>query len=318
MKIIRSVRAMQHFAESVRLRGGRIAFVPTMGFFHEGHLNLMRMGRKRGDCLVVSIYVNPTQFAPNEDLETYPRDFERDRILAEAVGVDVIFYPDNCEMYPEDYQTFVDVKEVTGNLCGMSRPLFFRGVTTVCTKLFHIVKPHVTIFGKKDFQQYVTIRHLVRDLNMDIDVVGMNTTRESDGLAMSSRNNYLNPEERRSALSLSRALLLAADLYSLGERNAEKILEKVREEIEVYPYTAIDYARICNTSTMKDTPHIEGECVLALAVRVGKTRLIDNLVFGDAFAFDEYRSTIGHEDAEEFFDPSDIPSSYGTGCRPAG
>jgi len=308
---------MQNFAESVRLRGGRIAFVPTMGFFHEGHLNLMRMGRKSGDCLVVSIFVNPTQFAPNEDLETYPRDFERDRILAEAVGVDVIFYPDNSEMYPEGYQTFVDVKEVTRNLCGMSRPLFFRGVTTVCTKLFHIVKPHVTIFGKKDFQQYVTIRHLVRDLNMDIDVVGMNTTRESDGLAMSSRNNYLNPDERKSALSLSRALVLAANLYSRGERNAERILEKVREEIGSYPYTEIDYARICDTSTMKDAPHIEGECVLALAVRVGKTRLIDNLVFGDSFAFDECRSTVEQEDAEEVFDQSEISSSHGNVCRPA-
>jgi len=318
MKIIRSVKAMQNFAESVRLRGGRIAFVPTMGYFHEGHLNLMRMGRKRGECLVVSIFVNPTQFAPNEDLETYPRDFERDRILAEAVGVDVIFYPDDREMYPAGYQTFVDVEGVTENLCGISRPLFFRGVTTVCTKLFHIVKPHVTIFGKKDFQQYVTIQHLVRDLNMEIDVVGMKTTREPDGLAMSSRNNYLNPDERKSALSLSRALVLAAHLYDKGERDAERILEKVRARIEGYPYTEIDYARICDASTMKDASRIEGECVLALAVRVGRTRLIDNLVFGEALTIDEYRTKVEQEDAEEDFDQSEISSSHGNVCRPVG
>ena len=215
--------------EAERCRGRRIAFVPTMGYFHEGHLNLMRIGRKRGDCLVVSIYVNPTQFAPTEDFEAYPRDFERDRQLAEEVGVDVIFYPDNQEMYPEGYQTYVEVEGVTNNLCGISRPRFFRGVTTVCTKLFHIVKPHVTIFGKKDFQQYVTIKRMVRDLNMDIEVIGMETTREPDGLAMSSRNVYLKPDERESALSLSRSLGLAEELYDEGERDAGVILAEVRE-----------------------------------------------------------------------------------------
>ncbi len=282
MKIIRSTKEMQDFSEAERCRGRRIAFVPTMGYFHGGHLNLMRIGRNRGDCLIISIYVNPTQFAPTEDLEAYPRDFERDRMLAEEVGVDVIFHPDNREMYPEDYQTFVEVEGVTSNLCGISRPHFFRGVTTVCTKLFHIVKPHITIFGKKDFQQYVTIKRMVRDLNMDIEVVGMDTTRESDGLAMSSRNVYLNPEERRSALSLSRALVLAGELYSKGERDAALILEKVRELIAAYSLTEIDYAKICKTATMADAARIDGECVLALAVRVGKTRLIDNRVFGES------------------------------------
>jgi pantoate--beta-alanine ligase len=282
MRIIQSAGEMQGFSEAERCRGRRIAFVPTMGYFHEGHLNLMRIGRNRGDCLVVSIYVNPTQFAPTEDLEAYPRDFERDRILAEEVGVDVIFYPDNREMYPEGYQTFVTVEGVTNNLCGISRPLFFRGVTTVCTKLFHIVKPHVTIFGKKDFQQYVTIKRMVCDLNMGIEVVGMDTTREPEGLAMSSRNVYLTPEERRSALSLSRALVLAGELFDKGERDAAAILGKVLVLINSYPFTEIDYARICETSTMNDTARIEGECVLALAVRVGKTRLIDNRVFGES------------------------------------
>jgi len=278
---------MQGFAEAERCRGRRITLVPTMGYFHEGHLNLMRIGRKRGDCLVVSIYVNPAQFAPTEDLDAYPRDFERDRTLAEEVGADVIFFPDNREMYPEGYQTHVEVEGVTSNLCGISRPLFFRGVTTVCTKLFHIVKPHATIFGKKDFQQYVTIRRMVRDLNMDIEVVGMETTREPDGLAMSSRNVYLNPEERKSALSLSRSLDLAGELYDNGERDASSILGKVRAWIAGYPHTEIDYAQICDVKTMKDVARIEGECVLALAVRVGKTRLIDNRVFGETLETSE-------------------------------
>lgn len=261
------------------MRGHRISLVPTMGYFHEGHLNLMRLGRKRGDCLVVSIYVNPTQFAPTEDFEAYPRDFERDRTLAENVGVDVIFNPDNQQMYPEGYQTYVEVQGVTQNLCGLSRPHFFRGVATVCTKLFQSVKPHAAIFGKKDFQQYVTIRQMVRDLNMDIDIVGMEITRESDGLAMSSRNVYLNPEERKSALSLSRSLALAGDLYSQGERDSSLILEKVVGLISKNPHTRLDYAKICDTTTIRDLDKIEGEAVLALAVWVGKTRLIDNLVF---------------------------------------
>ena len=272
---------MQTVAEDERRRGRRIAFVPTMGYFHEGHLNLMRLGRKEADCLAVSIYVNPTQFAPTEDFEAYPRDFERDRRLAEAVGVDWIFYPDNREMYPEGYQTYVAVEGVTKNLCGASRPRFFRGVTTVCTKLFHIVKPHLTVFGRKDFQQYVTIRRMVRDLNMDIEVIGMQTTREPDGLAMSSRNVYLKPQERESALSLSRSLRLAKERYEKGERDAGVILTEVRNFIASHPHTEIDYARICDTETMTDIPRIEGEAVLALAVRVGKTRLIDNHVFGE-------------------------------------
>ncbi len=281
MQIVQTAKEMQAVAEDERRRGRRIAFVPTMGYFHEGHLNLMRLGRKEADCLAVSIYVNPTQFAPTEDFEAYPRDFERDQRLAEGVGVDWLFYPDNREMYPEGYQTYVEVEGVTKNLCGASRPRFFRGVTTVCTKLFHIVKPHLTVFGRKDFQQYVTIKRMVRDLNMDIEVIGMQTTREPDGLAMSSRNVYLKPQERESALSLSRSLRLAKERYEKGERDAGVILTEVRNFIASHPHTEIDYARICDTETMTDIPRIEGEAVLALAVRVGKTRLIDNHVFGE-------------------------------------
>jgi len=252
-----------------------------MGYFHEGHLNLMRLGRTRGDCLVVSIYVNPTQFAPTEDFEAYPRDFERDSRLAEDVGVDILFCPDTDEMYPSGYQTYVEVEGITGNLCGISRPRFFRGVTTVCTKLFHIVKPHITVFGRKDFQQYVTIKKMIRDLNMDIEIIGMPTTRENDGLAMSSRNVYLKPEEKESALSLSRSLCLARDLYHKGERDAGEILKQVRGLITSYPFVRIDYAQICDTATMTDVSEIDGESVLALAVWIGKTRLIDNHVFGE-------------------------------------
>jgi pantoate--beta-alanine ligase len=276
---------MQAVAESERCRGRRIALVPTMGYFHEGHLNLMRMGRKQGDCLAVSIYVNPIQFAPTEDFEAYPRDFERDQSLAEEVGVDWIFSPDNREMYPEAYQTTVDVEGVTRTLCGISRPHFFQGVTTVCMKLFHIVKPHVTLFGRKDFQQYVAIKKMVQDLNMDIEVIGMQTTRESDGLAMSSRNIYLKRDEREAALSLVRSLLMAKELYEKGERDTNHILTKVREFIAGHPHAKIDYAQICATATMNTISRIDQEAVLALAVWVGKTRLIDNHVFGENLAF---------------------------------
>ena len=281
MKIVESAREMQSFSESLRKEGKIVTFVPTMGYFHEGHLDLMREGRRRGDCLVVSIYVNPTQFGPSEDFEQYPRNFERDRSMAEGVGVDVIFSPPNREMYPPHYQTYVTVDGVTDNLCGLSRPGHFRGVATVCAKLFNLVKPHMAVFGKKDFQQLVTIRRMVQDLNMDLEVVGMPTTREPDGLAMSSRNIYLSPEERVSALSLSRSLKLAKALYDRGERDAEKIAGEARRHIESHAHTKIDYVQICDTTTMRDVARLDGESVLAMAVRVGKTRLIDNYVFGE-------------------------------------
>lgn len=281
MKIIESFSEMQQFSESLRKKGEIISFVPTMGYFHDGHLNLMKEGKKRSDCVVVSIYVNPTQFGPGEDFEKYPRDFERDSDLAEGVGVDVIFTPTNKVMYPDSYQTYVDVEETTKNLCGLSRPGHFRGVTTICLKLFNIVKPHVTIFGKKDYQQFVTIKRMVQDLNLDLEVVGLDTTREADGLAMSSRNVYLSVQERESALSLSRSLMVARDLYEQGIRDAGVIIDKVIGNIEGYPGTAIDYVKICETKNMRDIKCIDTEAVLALAVKVGKTRLIDNYVFGE-------------------------------------
>lgn len=281
MKVIDSVKEMQGYSESMRNSGKIISFVPTMGYLHQGHLSLMEDGRSRGDCLVTSIYVNPTQFGPNEDLAKYPRDFERDHAMCEKVGVDVIFYPSNEEMYPEYYQTYVTVEEVTNNLCGLSRPGHFRGVATVCCKLFNMVKPHVSIFGKKDFQQLVTIKRMVKDLNMDLEIVGLPTFREPDGLAMSSRNIYLKPEERESALTLSRSLLHAKSMYDKGERDAAKIIGEVKKIIEAKPHTRIDYVQICDTNTMKDVDYMKGESVIALAVRVGVARLIDNYVFGE-------------------------------------
>ncbi len=281
MKIISSIREMQVFSESARNSGQKISFVPTMGYFHDGHLSLMREGRQRADCLAISIYVNPTQFGPSEDFEKYPRDFERDKGLARDAGVDVIFYPEDKEMYPEHYQTYVNVDNVTQNLCGMSRPGHFRGVTTVCAKLFNIVKPHSAIFGKKDFQQLVAIKRMVLDLNMDLDIIGMPIVREPDGLAMSSRNVYLKTDEREGALSLSRSLNIAKEMYDRGERDVAAILAQVRKYIERHPHTNIDYAKICDTTTLKDIGHIEGESVLALAVKINKTRLLDNYVFGN-------------------------------------
>ena len=272
---------MQSFSTSLRMDGKKIAFVPTMGYFHEGHLSLMKEAKKMADCLIVSIYVNPTQFGPKEDFSKYPRDSDRDLKMAESVNVDVIFYPPDKEMYPANYQTYVDVEKVTQNLCGMSRPGHFRGVDTVCNKLFNIVKPDFAVFGKKDFQQFVTIKRMVDDLNIDIQIVGSPTVRESDGLAMSSRNKYLNKDERKSALTLFKALKLAQKLYSNGEKKSSVIITEVEKLIKRASFTVIDYIKICDTRTLKDADKIKNQSVIALAVKVGNTRLIDNHVFGE-------------------------------------
>lgn len=281
MRVIESIKEMQSHCESLRLSGKRISFVPTMGYFHEGHLSLMREARRTADHVVVSIYVNPTQFGPKEDFSKYPRDFDRDAAMAKSVGVDVIFFPSNQDMYPGGYQTYVDVEQVTKNLCGMSRPGHFRGVTTICCKLFNIVKPHSAIFGKKDFQQLAAIKRMVADLNLDLEIVGLPTYRELDGLAMSSRNVYLSKEERSSALALVGALKLAQKLYAEGERNAVKIIKQAEKVIKNEPFTNIDYIKICDTATLEDVNEIKNEVVMALAVKVGKTRLIDNSVLGE-------------------------------------
>ena len=278
MRIIEKVGEMQQQADSWRREGKRIAFVPTMGYLHAGHLALMDAAHRHGDLVVISIFVNPTQFGPGEDYQGYPRDLERDLRLADGVKVDAAFLPSVEEMYPVGFQTFVETTNVTRNLCGRNRPNHFRGVTTVVMMLFQIVKPHVAIFGEKDFQQLVTIRRMVQDLHVAVDVVGHPIVREADGLAMSSRNVYLNEEQRQSALRLSQSLELAQSLTHGGERHAGTIIATVCSHIEGAPETQIDYVQVCHPETLEDVATIEGPALLAMAVRVGKARLIDNCV----------------------------------------
>lgn len=276
MIVIESIREMQEWSERERCAGKRIAFVPTMGFLHEGHLELVRDGRKRGDRLVVSIFVNPAQFGPKEDFSAYPRDFERDHRLLGMERVDVLFHPIGAAMYPEGHQTYVEVERLSPLLCGAFRPGHFRGVATVLVKLFHIVRPHLVILGAKDYQQLQIARRMVKDLNFDIEVIGYPTVREKDGLAMSSRNAYLNEEERKAALSLYRSLKNAESLVRGGEMRSRRLIDAVRAEIEKEPLARLEYARVCHPESLDDVEEIEGEAVLALAVRVGKARLIDN------------------------------------------
>ena len=279
MEVIKTIKAMKEFSSQARREGKTIVFVPTMGFFHEGHLSLMREGRRRGDLLVASLFVNPTQFAPHEDLKNYPRNFERDCKMAEEVGTDILFAPEVEEMYPPNHQTHVRVEKVTQNLCGRTRPTHFQGVATVVLMLFEIVMPHVTIFGEKDYQQLVTIRQMVRDLHLSVEVVGMPTVREADGLAMSSRNTYLLPEERKAARSLPRSLQRAEELLRNGEQRASRILDEMKGILQAEPLVKQDYVQICDAHTLRDVDRIEGDVVVALAAYLGKTRLIDNLVY---------------------------------------
>jgi len=278
MEVITTVKEMQRRSEQQRQEGMIIAFVPTMGYLHEGHLSLMREGRKRGDVLVISIFVNPTQFVPGEDYGQYPRDMKRDLTLSQKVGVDICFTPSAQEIYPDGFQTSVEVEQVTQNLCGISRPGHFRGVTTVVAKLFNIVKPHVALFGQKDYQQLIAIKRMVKDLTMDIEVMGIPTVRESDGLAMSSRNTYLTAKKRKEALSLYRSLLKGKELFRQGERSAAKILNEVKRIIEKEKPATIDYVKICDPHTLEDINEIKNEALIALAVKIGKTRLIDNII----------------------------------------
>jgi pantoate--beta-alanine ligase len=278
MEVIETAEKMQSASEAFRQAGRKIALVPTMGFFHEGHVELMRVARKHSDTLIISIFVNPTQFGPGEDLDQYPRDPEGDIMKAREVGVDVVFMPSSEEMYPKGSQTSVQVDKVTSHLCGLSRPGHFKGVTTVVAKLFNITKPHLAVFGQKDYQQLTVISRMVMDLNMDIQILGVPTVRESDGLAMSSRNSYLSVEERKSALCLKRSLDLAAHMVKEGERSSEALKLAVEDMIHSYPFTHIDYVSLCDPVSLEETETLEEETLLALAVRVGRTRLIDNCV----------------------------------------
>ncbi|MBW1974102.1 MAG: pantoate--beta-alanine ligase [Deltaproteobacteria bacterium] len=278
MNVVATVKDMQARADQWRRDGKKIAFVPTMGYLHDGHLALMKMARRHGDILVISIFVNPTQFGPQEDFERYPRDLPRDLKLAESVGVDVVFTPSAEEMYPQNYQTYVEVTEVSRPLCGARRPGHFRGVTTVVAKLFNIVKPHVAVFGEKDYQQLVVIRRMVQDLNMDVEVLGHPTVREKDGLAMSSRNVYLSSDERKVALRLYQSLMKAQELVSNGITSAAEVLQEVRSILAPDDRLVIDYAEIRDPETLEELDEINGPALLALAAFVGKARLIDNIV----------------------------------------
>ena len=278
---IRSITDIAHMQqEATRLlqTAKTIALVPTMGYLHEGHLALMREGRKHGDILIMSIFVNPTQFGPSEDFKTYPRDLDRDVSLAESVGVDVIFAPEAEAMYDKAYQSYVDLEMLPRYLCGLSRPSHFRGVATVVTKLFNIVRPHVAILGEKDYQQLIIIRRMVRDLNFDIRIIGVPIVREPDGLAMSSRNTYLSEDERRSALSLLQSLQQAQRSLAQGTRDAGQLIHEASELICSYPHTKIDYVAVCDPKTLENVNRVEGPTLMALAVWVGKTRLIDNAI----------------------------------------
>lgn len=267
---------MAALSSRFRREGKSIAFVPTMGCFHEGHLGLMRHGRAACNVLVVSIFVNSLQFGPGEDYERYPRDMKRDARLAGGAGADILFCPSADEMYPAGFQTHVEVEAVTQPLCGGKRPGHFRGVTTVVAKLFNIVRPHKAIFGLKDYQQWLTVRRMAADLNMDGEVIGRPTTREPDGLAMSSRNIYLAPEERKTALVVYQSLCLAQDLVSKGERDAGRIGKAVGNLLSSQERIDLDYVTICHPDTLSERAVIDGKTLLAVAVHIGKTRLIDN------------------------------------------
>lgn len=278
MKILKAIREMQNLSDTLRREGKIITFVPTMGFFHRGHSKLMEEGKDRGDVLVVSIFVNPAQFGPGEDYLAYPRNLEKDQALAEEAGADVLFIPSADEIYPEGFQSFVNVEDVTKNLCGYSRPGYFRGVATIVLKLFNIVKPHIALFGEKDYQQLETIRRMVKDFNLNTEIVGMPIVREDDGLAMSSRNSYLSEDERNAARSLYASLKRGKELWLSGVRDSKTIIEEVRRVIENEDCATTEYIKICDLETIKDVEEIEENVLLALAVKIGKARLIDNCI----------------------------------------
>jgi pantoate--beta-alanine ligase len=281
MKIITSITDMQQTALSLRREGRLIAFVPTMGFLHEGHASLLREGRTRGDVLVLSIFVNPIQFGPNEDLDSYPRNLDGDCAIAREQGVDIVFTPAAAGMYPPGFQTAIRVEELALPLCGASRPGHFDGVATVVAKLFNIVQPDLALFGRKDFQQLAIIRRMTVDLCLPVEIVGMPIVREADGLAMSSRNAYLSADQRPSALCLYRAIRLVRERYAAGERQAARLIEAARDLIQAEPAATIDYLELRDAATLETAAEVSDTTLMALAVRIGTTRLIDNTVLGD-------------------------------------
>lgn len=280
MKIVGTVKEVREQVKEWKKQGLSVGFVPTMGYLHEGHKSLMDAARKGNDKVVVSIFVNPMQFGPTEDLATYPRDLDHDAALCESAGVDLIFHPEAEEMYEKDFCSFVDMRGLTEGLCGKTRPIHFRGVCTVVNKLFNIVTPDHAYFGQKDGQQLAVIKRMVRDLNMDIEIVGCPIVREEDGLAKSSRNTYLSPEERKAALILSKTVALGKELAKT-EKDANKVVEAMKKNIETEPLAKIDYVEAVDALSMAPVEKLEGTCMLAMAVYIGKTRLIDNTLINE-------------------------------------
>jgi pantoate--beta-alanine ligase len=277
VRVISSVREMQSVVNGAIRNGKRISLVPTMGAFHEGHINLINEGRKRGDVLVVSIFVNPTQFGPGEDFTKYPRDLEADLRKIGDLGLDIIFAPTLEEMYPEGFQTYVEVKERQEYLCGYCRPGHFRGVATIVLKLFNIVKPNVALFGEKDYQQLKVVQRMVKDLNLEVEVIGYPTVRDKDGLALSSRNAYLSPVEKKSTSQVSRALREIKKKFDMGCRNTKLMVEFGKKILEEAGIKDIDYLEICDPETLENKELAENGDLVAIAVRIGEARLIDNI-----------------------------------------
>ena len=278
MKIVSTIEEVRAQISAWKKEGNTVGFIPTMGYLHEGHMSLIDAAGEN-DKVVVSIFVNPMQFGPNEDLASYPRDLERDAKMCEEHGVDLIFHPTPEEMYGDNFYSYVDMNVLTQELCGLSRPVHFRGVCTVVTKLFNIVTPDKAYFGQKDAQQLAIIKRMVKDLNMPLTIIGCPIIREEDGLAKSSRNTYLSPEERKAALVLSRSIFLGKEMVEKGEHDAKKIIDAMTEEIEKEPLAKIDYVKLVDLDTMQQVDSIKGGILTAIAVYIGKTRLIDNFMF---------------------------------------
>lgn len=278
MYIAETVKAVRDQVKAWRKEGLTVGLVPTMGYLHEGHKSLIDRAAEENDRVVVSVFVNPTQFGPGEDLESYPRDFERDSKICEDAGTDLIFHPNASEMYVDDFCTYVDMDDLTKGLCGKTRPIHFRGVCTVVSKLFHIVLPDRAYFGQKDAQQLAVIRRMARDLNFGLEIVGCPIIREADGLAKSSRNTYLNEAERKAAVVLHRGLAAGEELLRKGETDASKIICAIRDTIEKEPLAKIDYVELVEWDTLRPMERVHGKALAAVAVYIGKTRLIDNFI----------------------------------------
>ena len=278
MKVYKSISSLIKKVMEVKKQGYKIGLVPTMGFLHEGHMSLIREARKDTDYVIVSIFVNPAQFGPKEDFKRYPRAIKRDIMLCEKEGADIIFTPEAKEMYPKGYATYVNVEKITDKLCGASRPGHFQGVSTVVAKLFNITMPDIAYFGQKDAQQAIVIKRMAGDLNMSVEIKVMPIVREKDGLAMSSRNVYLNRKERSQARSIYKSLKSAKELFNDGERDSKKIINKIKQIINNQPDAKIDYAAIVDAKDIREIKKISGKALAAVAVKVGKTRLIDNIV----------------------------------------